>query len=107
MPDALALTALLGHAGDPQGCQRGRADRRHSSLVAKARLEDFYFERDAARKVCKPWTLADTTDLVSRYGSAMVAVRAQQTVRAEAKPGRNDPCSCGSGLKYKRCCGRS
>ncbi len=19
-------------------------------------------------------------------------------------PGRNDPCSCGSGLKYKRCC---
>lgn len=21
-------------------------------------------------------------------------------------PGRNDPCPCGSGLKYKRCCGR-
>ena len=21
-----------------------------------------------------------------------------------AKPGRNDPCSCGSGKKYKRCC---
>jgi uncharacterized protein YecA (UPF0149 family) len=20
--------------------------------------------------------------------------------------GRNDPCSCGSGLKYKKCCGR-
>lgn len=20
------------------------------------------------------------------------------------KPGRNDPCLCGSGLKYKRCC---
>jgi hypothetical protein len=19
-------------------------------------------------------------------------------------PGRNDPCSCGSGIKYKRCC---
>jgi len=23
---------------------------------------------------------------------------------AMAKPGRNDPCSCGSGKKYKRCC---
>ena len=23
-----------------------------------------------------------------------------------AKVGRNDPCSCGSGLKYKKCCGR-
>ncbi len=21
------------------------------------------------------------------------------------KPGRNDPCSCGSGKKYKKCCG--
>jgi len=22
------------------------------------------------------------------------------------KPGRNDPCPCGSGKKYKQCCGR-
>ena len=25
------------------------------------------------------------------------------TVRAEKEPGRNDPCPCGSGLKYKKC----
>lgn len=24
----------------------------------------------------------------------------------EAKPGPNDPCPCGSGKKYKKCCGR-
>ncbi len=24
----------------------------------------------------------------------------------QKEPGRNDPCPCGSGLKYKRCCGR-
>ncbi len=24
--------------------------------------------------------------------------------RTSLKPGRNDPCSCGSGLKYKKCC---
>ena len=29
-----------------------------------------------------------------------------QTVIAEKKPGRNDPCSCGSGKKYKKCCGK-
>ena len=23
---------------------------------------------------------------------------------AQREPGRNDPCRCGSGLKYKRCC---
>ena len=27
-------------------------------------------------------------------------------VRSEAKVGRNDPCSCGSGKKFKKCCGR-
>jgi len=25
----------------------------------------------------------------------------------DRKVGRNDPCPCGSGLKYKKCCGRS
>ena len=28
------------------------------------------------------------------------------TVRKEKKIGRNDPCPCGSGKKYKKCCGR-
>ncbi|MGI6566415.1 MAG: preprotein translocase subunit SecA [Limnochordia bacterium] len=30
----------------------------------------------------------------------------QVPVRRETKVGRNDPCPCGSGKKYKRCCGR-
>ena len=29
----------------------------------------------------------------------------QQVVRGTAKVGRNDPCPCGSGKKYKKCCG--
>ncbi|MDO8249325.1 MAG: UPF0149 family protein [Rhodoferax sp.] len=28
-----------------------------------------------------------------------------ETVHKVATPGRNDPCSCGSGKKYKKCCG--
>ena len=27
-------------------------------------------------------------------------------IRKKKKPGRNDPCPCGSGKKYKNCCGR-
>jgi SWIM/SEC-C metal-binding protein len=27
------------------------------------------------------------------------------TTRFEKTPSRNDPCSCGSGKKYKKCCG--
>jgi len=29
------------------------------------------------------------------------------TVRSKNKVGRNDPCPCGSGLKYKYCCGKN
>ncbi len=30
----------------------------------------------------------------------------KQPVRAANEPGRNDPCPCGSGKKYKKCCGQ-
>jgi preprotein translocase subunit SecA len=30
-----------------------------------------------------------------------------KTVVNESKVGRNDPCPCGSGKKYKKCCGKS
>jgi preprotein translocase subunit SecA len=32
-------------------------------------------------------------------------MQVQQVVRAGEKVGRNDPCPCGSGKKYKKCCG--
>jgi SWIM/SEC-C metal-binding protein len=28
------------------------------------------------------------------------------TVHVEKKAGRNDPCPCGSGKKFKKCCGK-
>lgn len=30
-----------------------------------------------------------------------------KTVVKEKTPGRNDPCPCGSGKKYKKCCGKN
>ncbi|MCR5481397.1 MAG: SEC-C domain-containing protein [Clostridia bacterium] len=33
------------------------------------------------------------------------AYRRSRTVVKEKEPGRNDPCPCGSGKKYKKCCG--
>ncbi len=34
-----------------------------------------------------------------------VKQKKQQPVRAQAATGRNEPCPCGSGKKYKKCCG--
>ncbi len=32
--------------------------------------------------------------------------KSSTTIRNEKKIGRNDPCPCGSGKKYKKCCGK-
>ena len=47
---------------------------------------------------------AKASDVVSEAAAA-VAEKAKP-VRTGPKVGRNDPCPCGSGKKYKHCCGR-
>ncbi len=39
-------------------------------------------------------------------GQADANLKATPFVRAEQKVGRNEPCPCGSGKKYKQCCGK-
>ncbi len=40
------------------------------------------------------------------YFTDGAAPAVKQFVRAEPKVGRNDPCPCNSGKKYKKCCGK-
>jgi preprotein translocase subunit SecA len=42
----------------------------------------------------------------SRGSRQGVTTKGKTVVRTQPKVGRNDPCPCGSGLKYKKCCGR-
>jgi preprotein translocase subunit SecA len=42
----------------------------------------------------------------SQVSSERRTPQKQAPVRVEKKIGRNDPCPCGSGKKYKKCCGR-
>ena len=44
------------------------------------------------------------SDIVSE---AAAAVEKAKPVRVGPKVGRNDPCPCGSGKKYKHCCGKN
>jgi preprotein translocase subunit SecA len=46
---------------------------------------------------------SQSSDIVSE---AAAALDKSKPVRAGPKVGRNDPCPCGSGKKYKHCCGR-
>jgi preprotein translocase subunit SecA len=44
------------------------------------------------------------SDVVSE---AVEAVAKAKPIRTGPKVGRNDPCPCGSGKKYKQCCGKT
>jgi uncharacterized protein len=45
------------------------------------------------------WAAYGLSDMWHRIGPRA------KTVHQVASPGRNDPCSCGSGKKHKQCCG--
>ncbi|MEI6786003.1 MAG: SEC-C metal-binding domain-containing protein, partial [Verrucomicrobiota bacterium] len=47
---------------------------------------------------------AKGSDIVSE---AAAAVEKAKPIRVGPKVGRNDPCPCGSGKKYKQCCGKN
>lgn len=46
------------------------------------------------------WAVYDLRAIARELGPRIATVHALPT------PGRNEPCLCGSGLKYKKCCGR-
>jgi SEC-C motif-containing protein len=54
-----------------------------------------HHERSTFRKVGGEWKFVDGDFVADK-----------PIEREEPKVGRNDPCPCGSGKKYKKCCGR-
>ena len=73
-------------------------------------LELEYSDQDAVTAVHWQWlNLAELPDAeVAGIQARAAALRMQRVEAAltRGKLGRNDPCPCGSGAKYKRCCGR-
>lgn len=48
----------------------------------------------------------DVAHSIYRVGLTREAPKKKEPVMATKRVGRNDPCPCGSGKKYKHCCGR-
>ncbi|MGM0951896.1 MAG: PBPRA1643 family SWIM/SEC-C metal-binding motif protein [Pseudomonadota bacterium] len=44
-------------------------------------------------------------DAVESIAGLTVLLNKGETVKTAKMPSRNDPCSCGSGVKFKKCCG--
>jgi len=73
----------------------------------------FIQNRDSVREAKRPRGLdrskmrEERGDLLSQSNSNTQERESNQPVKVEKKVGRNDPCPCGSGKKYKQCHGRN
>jgi preprotein translocase subunit SecA len=89
--EAAPAATVVTSSGDGDGASRPRASR-----PASTSLQDMEeaFQRRKRRELEQ-----------ARMAGSGEYQPVQQVVRAGEKVGRNDPCPCGSGKKYKKCCG--
>jgi hypothetical protein len=100
VPDSLALCVAANGYGDPlREFTEAEAMLCCLPFVARAEPEDFFPPASFAEILRSDWQPEHSIDLVERWRSK------RDPLRAGAAPGPNEPCSCGSGKKYKRCCG--
>ncbi len=83
-------------------CDRAIIDPTYSAVIDKIYL---------ARHGGEPVEYAPTEPIMRDLREAMADLGTDSdgrkpAPRAPPKQGRNDPCACGSGRKYKKCCGR-
>ena len=104
VPDDLATPGLFTYLGDTLSDVDGlQTMANFMPIIARAKPEEMFYPEAFVRAANGPF---DETN--ARY---LIDMRKKwrgkpQTYRAEKKPGRNEACTCGSGKKYKKCCGR-
>lgn len=71
-------------------------------------FEKLYFNMHAA-KADWLYELPQWKDILTEEERKAIAKEYKKSQQAinENKVGRNDPCTCGSGKKYKKCCGKA
>jgi len=110
-----------------EGClsypEKGIHTKRYKNIIVKSAQSEsgWYFSGAESSKDSKgSWETSAKHDQEERLleavcvqheidhlmGKTIHDRKVDTTVRAEKKVGRNDPCICGSGKKYKKCCER-
>jgi len=122
--DSLALCAMKLHPGElmPQLERAYEEDLVNPGYVALGSIQEEAQEDQAETiayyKEQRPWYIADTVEEME--GWACFSSKATRkpfpgllphkphvpAPPKKVKTGRNEPCPCGSGKKYKKCCGR-
>ncbi len=103
VPDELSLSAVayVEHSMLAAGAQRQLAFMALPWL-ARANADNLYVPDQHIEVHGNTFRSELTLQALEHYGRYYGTGR---PARTGARPGRNEPCSCGSGKKYKRCCG--
>ncbi len=79
-----------------------------TKLTLEVDFEKLYFnmhKADAEHLYGLPYWNDILTD--EKRDEIAAEYKKSKTIIKEKTPGRNDPCPCGSGKKYKKCCGKA
>ena len=76
-------------------------------ILMNARKREGAIERKESVKITSEGREEATLNLSENTAPASSSGPKTPYVKKEAEIGRNDPCSCGSGKKYKNCCGKN
>ncbi len=113
-------TKWMAHIDDMEELKRGIGLRAYGNKnpVVEYRIEGFDMFDDMIASICEEtvrmmYTVKVKTNDEPKREQVLKAnpiktdnsLPGMRTVKK--KPGRNDPCPCGSGKKYKKCCGRN
>lgn len=97
---AFKLFPVTEEAQQQIEAERKKSQLRHDRLVTRHDKAETTYSSSAAQ--------AEARQDKAKQGrnSRETTKQSLQPVKAEKTPGRNEPCPCGSGKKYKNCCGR-
>lgn len=106
--DDVYFTGFMGGIDSSLKKESGVDKLTHSSKIKlDIDFEKLYFNMHEA-KAKWLYELTEWEGVLSREKRAEIYKnwRASKQAVTEKTAGRNDPCPCGSGLKYKKCCGK-
>jgi Mlc titration factor MtfA (ptsG expression regulator) len=88
--------------------ERGKSDINPYGLTSEAEFfavaTEYFFERPGVMKRKHPELYAMLSRVFSQSLGERAAAMTREMKRGRKRIGRNSPCPCGSGLKYKKCC---
>jgi len=103
VPDDIALCSAIDARLDYLGDRKATALLVLAApLLARAQPEDLFYPSSMLARRVRPYSPERALELAEPLRNAL---EKPTRVPKQATPRPNDPCSCGSGKKYKRCCG--